>query len=102
MVRQLVKEVGGCPWCCGQDDGAAAGQNSKRKGSVVTYLQLILGNQLKYNMKKLEEEQIMLGKVLQAGKEAIRTVSWWRGWPGWWSRRIGSCRIVPGERRQPV
>ena len=70
MVRQLVKEVGGCPWCCGQDDGAAAGQNSKRKGSVVTYLQLILGNQLKYNMKKLEEEQILLGKVLQAGREA--------------------------------
>jgi outer membrane murein-binding lipoprotein Lpp len=29
-----------------------------------------LGNQLKYNMKKLEEEQIMLGKVLQAGREA--------------------------------
>ena len=47
MVRQLVKEVGGCPWCCGQDDGAAAGQNSERKSSVVTYLQLILGNQLK-------------------------------------------------------
>ena len=70
MVRQLVKEVGGCPWCCGQDDGAAAGQNSERKGSVVTYLQLILGNQLKYNMKKLEEEQILLGKVLQAGREA--------------------------------
>ena len=70
MVRQLVKEVGGCPWCCGQDDGAAAGQNSERKGSVVTYLQLILGNQLKYNMKKLEEEQILLDKVLQAGREA--------------------------------
>ena len=60
----------GCPWRCGQDDGAAAGQNSKRKGSVVTYLQLILGNQLKYNMKKLEEEQILLGNVLQAGREA--------------------------------
>ena len=29
-----------------------------------------LGNQLKYNMKKLEEEQIILGKVLQAGREA--------------------------------
>ena len=29
-----------------------------------------LGNQLKYSMKKLEEEQIMLGKVLQAGREA--------------------------------
>ena len=29
-----------------------------------------LGNQLKYNMKKLEEEQILLGKVLQAGREA--------------------------------
>ena len=27
-------------------------------------------NQLKYKMKKLEEEQIMLGKVLQAGREA--------------------------------
>ena len=30
-----------------------------------------LGNQLKYNMEKLEEEQIMLDKVLQAGREAI-------------------------------
>jgi hypothetical protein len=29
-----------------------------------------LGNQLKYNMKKLEEEQIMLGKVLQTVREA--------------------------------
>ena len=27
-----------------------------------------LGNQLMYNMKKLEEEQIWLGKVLQAGR----------------------------------
>ena len=25
---------------------------------------------LKYNLKKLEEEQILLGKVLQAGREA--------------------------------
>ena len=29
-----------------------------------------LGNQLKYNMEKLEEEQIMLVNVLQAGREA--------------------------------
>ena len=29
----------GCPWGCGQDGGAAAGQNGMRKGSVVTYLQ---------------------------------------------------------------
>jgi hypothetical protein len=28
------------------------------------------GNQLKYNMEKLEEEQIMLVNVLQAGREA--------------------------------
>ena len=27
----------GCPWGCGQDGGAAAGQNGMRKGSVVTY-----------------------------------------------------------------
>jgi hypothetical protein len=29
-----------------------------------------MGNQLKYNMKKLDGEQIMQGHVMQAGREA--------------------------------
>ena len=40
-VCDLEDGVGceGCPWGCGQDGGAAAGQNGVRKGSVVTNLQ---------------------------------------------------------------
>ena len=29
-----------------------------------------MGNQLKYNMKNLEKEQIILGKVLQTGRKS--------------------------------